>query len=249
MTIFLRSKQRCLEKQKVVSTIKKSVVFWKSVFSDIFSELHVMIFYILLVFVVAWIIVVYQVFIHDGDENENLMENERTEQPSQVLQDKISSQHLKWPPMLQDGSIPSSDGFDSMPLTNLSVPKFWVPTISDLNKIGSKVNGDETIFLMIASYRDFQCRETVASAFMRAASPERLFVGIVDQVLPGDVNCVDTKVSCSELPEQPLCKYRDQISVYKMDARFSTGKILIEFFDAMVRASMIRPCYCPPHWR
>jgi hypothetical protein len=182
-----------------------------------------MIFYILLVFVIAWIIVVYQVFIHDDNIDGNLMRrgSERTDQPSQI---QLDSGSLKWPPVLQDGTIPPSDGFDIMPETNLTVPKFWVPTMSDVDKIGTKINGKESIFLMIASYRDFQCRETIASAFMRASIPDRLFVGVVDQVLPGDVNCVDPEVSCTELPEQPLCKYRNQISVYKMDAKFSTGK-------------------------
>lgn len=54
-------------------------------------------------------------------------------------------------------------------------------------KIGTKVNGQETIFLMIASYRDFQCRETIESAYRMADHPERLFVGAVDQVVPGDI--------------------------------------------------------------
>ena len=60
------------------------------------------------------------------------------------------------------------------------MPRFWEPPKNeDLFKMGSRVNGEETIFLMIASYRDFQCRETITSAFKRADHPERLFIGTI----------------------------------------------------------------------
>ncbi len=69
---------------------------------------------------------------------------------------------LQWPPVLQDGSLSVADGFDEMPLIDLKVPKFWSPPEgTDLNTVGKKVNGEETIFLMIASFRDFQCKETI----------------------------------------------------------------------------------------
>ena len=75
-------------------------------------------------------------------------------------------------------TIPIKDGFDTMPYSGLKVPKFWKPNDGeDLFPTGDKINGLEPIFLMIASYRDFQCRETIASAFAKADHPERLFVG------------------------------------------------------------------------
>jgi hypothetical protein len=66
-----------------------------------------------------------------------------------------------------------------MPYSGLKVPKFWQPIKGqDLLTIGDILPGGvETVFLMIASYRDFQCRETIASAFTKADHPERLFVG------------------------------------------------------------------------
>jgi hypothetical protein len=131
---------------------------------------------------------------------------------------------LQWPPLTLNGTIPLEDGSDVMAMTGLRVPRFWeAPPSSDVNKIGTKVNGEETIFLMIASYRDFQCRETITSAFNRADHPERLFVGAVDQVVPGDIGCLDVDPPCSVNPDQPVCKYRDQISVFKMDAKYATG--------------------------
>eukprot|EP00607_Mallomonas_marina_P008436 CAMPEP_0182424558 /NCGR_PEP_ID=MMETSP1167-20130531/10760_1 /TAXON_ID=2988 /ORGANISM="Mallomonas Sp, Strain CCMP3275" /LENGTH=563 /DNA_ID=CAMNT_0024604443 /DNA_START=430 /DNA_END=2121 /DNA_ORIENTATION=+ len=133
---------------------------------------------------------------------------------------------LSWPPVLQDGTIPEDEGYDIMTITDLKVPRFWEPKPGDdLNKIGTKVNGLETIFLMVASYRDFQCHDTITSAYFRADHPERLFVGAVEQNSAGDLGCAYTEKPCEEDPEQMICKYRDQISVYKMDAKMATGPV------------------------
>jgi hypothetical protein len=85
--------------------------------------------------------------------------------------------------------------------TPMQVPRFWSPpmhnnqqyTREQAMQIGSCIEpdpvtgsfqrGDEcpidkrTIFIAIASYRDFQCRYTVESAFNRAKHPERIRVG------------------------------------------------------------------------
>ncbi len=160
-----------------------------------------------------------------------------------------------WPPVLPDGSFPLEDGYDIMPITQLKVPKFWVPPENiELEKVGSRVNEQPTIFLMIASYRDFQCRETISSAFMRADHPERLFIGAVDQVVPGDVGCLDLEVPCSVDSAQPICRYRDQISVYKMDAATATGPVTARHIgDRMYRGQyyvmqMDAHCLFVRHW-
>ena len=133
---------------------------------------------------------------------------------------------LKWPPVQLDGTIKTEEGYEVMKLTNLKVPRFWKqsPT-EDLNKIGRIVSGKESIFLMIASYRDWQCHETITSAYKFADHPERLFVGAVEQNAPGDLSCAYTEESCDKKPEQPICKYRNQISIYKMDASMATGPV------------------------
>lgn len=85
--------------------------------------------------------------------------------------------------------------------TVMSVPKFWSRPVhnnkqftrSQAMKIGtcaepdpvtgSSVRGDlcpisqRTIFVGIASYRDYQCRETLESVFLRAENPNRIRVG------------------------------------------------------------------------
>ena len=64
---------------------------------------------------------------------------------------------LAWPPLLPNGTVPDADGADTMPLMDVHVPRFYQPPPSvDLDAVGFAVNGEETIFLMIASYRDFQ---------------------------------------------------------------------------------------------
>merc|ERR1719409_2227968 len=56
--------------------------------------------------------------------------------------------------------------------TGLLVPTFWEPPVGvdELAHVDA-VNGEPTIFLMIASYRDWQCRDTAASALARATHP------------------------------------------------------------------------------
>jgi hypothetical protein len=85
--------------------------------------------------------------------------------------------------------------------TVLKVPKFWAPPLHNKQfytrkqamkvgtcieadpTTGSHVRGDEcpldqrTIYIGLASYRDFQCRYTLESAFLRAKHPERIRVG------------------------------------------------------------------------
>ena len=143
-----------------------------------------------------------------------------------IEHDIVQASALVWPPVQHDGTILATDGIDIMPVIGLKVPRFYLPdSESEMNKVGSKVNGQETIFLMIASYRDFQCRETITSAYMRSDHPERLFIGAVDQVVPGDIGCLDIDIPCSVDDTQPICKYRDQISVFKMDAMYATGPV------------------------
>ena len=167
----------------------------------------------------------------------------------------IPAHELKWPPIQPDGTVPITEGTEIMYLTNLAVPRFWEYSPSVVpEEHESKVNGQETIFLMIASYRDFQCRETIASAFERADHPERLFVGAVDQVVDGDTGCLDLEVPCSKDPSQLICKHLDQISVYKVDARIATGPVTARHIgDRMYRGQhflmqMDAHCQFVRHW-
>jgi hypothetical protein len=133
--------------------------------------------------------------------------------------------------------------------TQLQVPRFWSPPIhkgrlmsrETAMKIGSCAQPDvhgthargaacplrhRTIYIGIASYRDFECRGTVEEAFRMAKYPERIRVGVVDQIVLGeDPVCNAPHQPCDKHPEQALCKYKDQVDVYQMDANLSIGPV------------------------
>jgi len=95
----------------------------------------------------------------------------------------------------------------------------------------------ETIFVTIASYRDYRCPHTVEALFEQAKYPERIRVGIVDQIdLEEDENCAKPKKDCGEDPDQTLCRYKHQIDVYEMDAQLAVGPVFARHIgDRMYR--------------
>ena len=134
----------------------------------------------------------------------------------------------------------------------MSVPKFWIDDPVSIHqnklmsrelamKIGSCATPDasgnyargencpiseRTIYVAIASYRDYQCRDTVTSIFSRAKFPERVRVGVTDQIVEGEDGPCDAPYRpCKEDPEQMLCKYKSQLDVYQVDAPLATGPV------------------------
>ena len=85
---------------------------------------------------------------------------------------------------------------------------------------------ERTIYVAIASYRDFQCRDTVTSIFSRASHPERVRVGVIDQIVEGEDGACDAPyVSCKEDPEQMVCKHKDRLDVFQVEASLSIGPV------------------------
>lgn len=135
--------------------------------------------------------------------------------------------------------------------TVLSVPKFWSgPLTGEDGKVGSlmsrdlatrfgsytngsvdtdyrnKGNRDErTIFVAIASYRDWQCRYTVESILTRAKFPNRIRIVVVDQMEEGDLSCGEPIEPCEEDPHQGLCKFADLIDVFQVDDKLAVGPV------------------------
>jgi Glycosyltransferase (GlcNAc) len=130
---------------------------------------------------------------------------------------------------------------------SLTVPKFWNPpeyglrgvrhflgesgkrliTPEEAQSIGTVTkDGKETIFVSLASYRDTECRSTLESIFLRAARPERIRVGVVDQVEPKDPRCAEPALPCDKDPEQTLCRYRHLINVYEVPSFLMVGPVL-----------------------
>ncbi|RYG69142.1 hypothetical protein EON64_03470 [archaeon] len=193
-----------------------------------------MILYVFAALALLWISAVFYVLFYFDFSNHpsavkpnvdpNLLDSISPLSTSVSVRDEIPpSTQCEWPPVTPNGTFPC--GTDKLPYTNLKVPKFWTPPNEDFPNWTSHMDGHETIFIMIASYRDFQCRETITSALSRATHPERLFIGAVDQVVDGDTGCLDLDIPCSQDSTQVICRHMDQISVYKMDAQEATGPV------------------------
>lgn len=78
----------------------------------------------------------------------------------------------------------------------------------------------------IASYRDFECRSTAESIFLRAKNPHRIRIAVVDQIVTGeDPPCNAPIRPCDEQPNQALCLYQQQIQVVTLEAQYSIGPV------------------------
>lgn len=129
----------------------------------------------------------------------------------------------------------------------LSVPKFFLTgndasairlgngkllTRRVADKVGSyttekgryeKDLNSRTIFVSILSFRDWRCRYTVEGLFARAKYPERIRVGVVDQIEEEDPSCDVPIVPCDTNPSQALCRFHDRIDVYEMESVLGVG--------------------------
>jgi len=85
----------------------------------------------------------------------------------------------------------------------------------------------ETIFVAIASYRDYQCTQTIESVFNRATYPQRIRVGVIDQIhYNKDTPCSTPKNgTCIENPNQAICKYTKQIDYLTINSELSVGPV------------------------
>lgn len=83
---------------------------------------------------------------------------------------------------------------------------------------------DTTLFLMIASFRDKLCPVTLYNLFTKAAYPERIRVGVVQQNAEDDVDCLEeycrlqaTKNSRSD------CPFKANVRINRVDAKLAKG--------------------------
>jgi hypothetical protein len=82
-----------------------------------------------------------------------------------------------------------------------------------------------TVFVGLSGYRDIRCGYTLMDAFTRAANPTRVSFGVVEQLGPGDMKCLDKY--CELMTEKKgSCLYKDQIKTYHMDYVESKGPII-----------------------
>ena len=144
-----------------MSNSKNKTLRWK-------TRNYVQLFFV--VFVTVWLLVLLKVFVLNGATTTN--SGRRRQEPAalyiptaaQEQEDVINMTNfsspahaLQWPPVLLNGTVPEGDGADVMSLLGIKVPRFYQPPpATDPNNVGFQIDGQDTIFLMIASYRDFQ---------------------------------------------------------------------------------------------
>ncbi|KAF0690750.1 Aste57867_17869 [Aphanomyces stellatus] len=86
------------------------------------------------------------------------------------------------------------------------------------------------LFLGFPSYRDsVRCGYTLWTAYARAAHPDRVHAGVIDQIVDGeDTGCLEEycKLAHATWPTE-TCKHRELIQLTVLDARKSTGPVPI----------------------
>ncbi|OQS03966.1 GlcNac transferase, partial [Thraustotheca clavata] len=94
-----------------------------------------------------------------------------------------------------------------------------------------RISNHPDIFIGIAAYRDgFKCGFTLWTAFSRAKKPERVFFGIVDQTIPGDLICLEEYCRrAKETWPNEECKYKENIKIDPRDAMKSKGPIIARY--------------------
>ena len=177
---------------------------------------------------------------------------QQQQQQQQVVAADVTIPEAHWPVSIRDEDLSKYDSLTHPGdgLTIMKVPQFWSPPVhqnalmtrATALQIGTCTTPDpgtgsfqrgedcpvdqRTIHVAIASYRDFECRSTVESIFHRAKYPERIRVGVVDQIVNGeDPLCNAPLVPCDEDPHQALCQYASQVDVYEMAAELSVGPV------------------------
>ena len=83
-----------------------------------------------------------------------------------------------------------------------------------------------TIFYTMASYRDKLCPVTLFNLFTKAKSPARITVGVVQQNMPEDVDCLEEYCRLmlqAGKGDENFCPYRDQITMKRFYARIAKG--------------------------
>ncbi|KAL4106920.1 hypothetical protein PRIC1_004957 [Phytophthora ramorum] len=92
-----------------------------------------------------------------------------------------------------------------------------------------RVPNHSKLFVGLSVFRDgYRCATTIVTGFKRAANPQNIIFGIVDQVNPSDPKCVNEfcAMAQQEWPDQGECPFRDQIRVDERSAYESRGPTL-----------------------
>jgi hypothetical protein len=88
-------------------------------------------------------------------------------------------------------------------------------------------NNSETIFVLIASFRDDQCPITVKELFAKAKNPQRVFLGIHQQNADEDVDCLDESIKAQ-------CVIKDNIKITKVKSVDAQGPVVARYHSSLL---------------
>lgn len=106
----------------------------------------------------------------------------------------------------------------------------YIP-FSDYDRFSIKEN---TIFISIASYRDFVCSETVRSIYENADNPQNVFLGICEQN-SDDIqeDCVPSLLETTEPKNiEVIKKYADNIKVKRLTYKQAKGPTFARYWSS-----------------
>lgn len=94
----------------------------------------------------------------------------------------------------------------------------------------SPAAANATIWVGIAAFRDNLCGLTLKRLFTKADAPERITVGLVQQNLPGDPDCVQEmcRILTAGDPERGLAlcrRYTAQVATFNVNANEAEGPL------------------------
>ena len=93
------------------------------------------------------------------------------------------------------------------------------PVVSDSWK-----RNDTTLFVAISSFRDKLCPITLFNMFTKAAHPWRIIAAVVQQNIPGDVDCYEEYCNLmrkrdGKESDSDWCPFKDNIKMKRLDGR------------------------------
>jgi hypothetical protein len=105
----------------------------------------------------------------------------------------------------------------------------WIPYEADTSyknyhpppvKSSSWKNGSSSLFVMIASFRDKLCPKTLFNLYSKAKYPNRIYIGLVEQNLPEDGDCLKEycKLMMESNKDYKSCPFQENIRIERRDA-------------------------------
>ena len=117
----------------------------------------------------------------------------------------------------------------------------WIPITEDDGPKPYPIESDSwqkvdtTLFIMIASFRDKLCPKTLFYAFSKAKYPSRVTIGVVEQNLPDDVDCLEEYCRLmKEHTQSEECLYMNNIRMVKKHASESKVSLSITYYTVFI---------------